>query len=195
MSLHTDALVLGTPGQEVVSAGSDTQGQRQDQSQEHSAESSQVPRQNGAAQGQGYAMGNYNAGGGGGTLGYGFMQQAGAGAFNGGGQGQQQQQQQGYSGGYGYPQFPGMNMVRDKQESSRCSCSAALGFRVLNQRPLLEGRGREFPLYPILVCNVDRVCFLPIHFGHQVRWTYQPGSHRRKVTQDFSSTFFLRCVP
>ena len=39
------------------------------------------------------------------------------------------------------------------------------------------------------------VCFLPIHSGHQVRWTYQPGSHRRKVTQDFSSTFFLRCVP
>ena len=37
--------------------------------------------------------------------------------------------------------------------------------------------------------------FLPIHSGHQVRWTYQPGSHRRKVTQDFSSTFFLRCVP
>ena len=29
------------------------------------------------------------------------------------------------------------------------------------------------------------VCFLPIHSGHQ--WTYQPGSHRRKVTQDFSS--------
>ena len=26
------------------------------------------------------------------------------------------------------------------------------------------------------------VCFLPIHSGHQVRWTYQPGSHRRKVT-------------
>ena len=39
------------------------------------------------------------------------------------------------------------------------------------------------------------VCFLPIHSGHQVRWTYQPGSHRRKVTQDFSSAFFLRCVP
>ena len=34
------------------------------------------------------------------------------------------------------------------------------------------------------------VCFLPIHSGHQVRWTYQPGSHRRKVTQDFASTFF-----
>ena len=28
------------------------------------------------------------------------------------------------------------------------------------------------------------VFFLPIHSGHQVRWTYQPGSHRRKVTQD-----------
>ena len=28
------------------------------------------------------------------------------------------------------------------------------------------------------------VCFLPIHSGHQVHWTYQPGSHRRKVTQD-----------
>ena len=27
-----------------------------------------------------------------------------------------------------------------------------------------------------------------------VRWTYQPGSHR-KVTQYFSSTLFLRCVP
>ena len=39
------------------------------------------------------------------------------------------------------------------------------------------------------------LCFLLIHSGHQVRWTYQPGSHRRKVTQDFSSTFFLRCVP
>ena len=38
------------------------------------------------------------------------------------------------------------------------------------------------------------VCFLPIHSGHQVRWTYQPGSHRRKVTQDFS-IFLLRCVP
>ena len=38
------------------------------------------------------------------------------------------------------------------------------------------------------------VCFLPIHSGHQVRWTYQPGSHRRNVTQDFSSTFFLSAV-
>ena len=29
-------------------------------------------------------------------------------------------------------------------------------------------------------CRSPRVCvfFLPIHSGHQVRWTYQPGSHR-----------------
>ena len=40
----------------------------------------------------------------------------------------------------------------------------------------------------VCVCE----CFLPIHSGHQVRWTYQPGSHKRKVTQDFSSTFLLR---
>ena len=43
---------------------------------------------------------------------------------------------------------------------------------------------------PPTVCVL---CFLPIHSGHQVRWTYQSGSHRRKVTQDFSSTFFLGC--
>ena len=46
--------------------------------------------------------------------------------------------------------------------------------------------------YAVCVCVC--MCFLPIHSGHQVRWTYQPGSHRRKATQDFSFTF-LRCVP
>ena len=30
------------------------------------------------------------------------------------------------------------------------------------------------------------MCFLPIHSGHQVRWTYQPGSNRRKVTGFFT---------
>ena len=39
------------------------------------------------------------------------------------------------------------------------------------------------------------VCFLPIYSGRQFRWMYQLGSHRRKVTQDFSSTFLLRCMP
>ena len=37
------------------------------------------------------------------------------------------------------------------------------------------------------------VCFLPIH--SRLQWTYQPGSHRKKVTQDLPSTFFLRCLP
>ena len=39
------------------------------------------------------------------------------------------------------------------------------------------------------------MCFLPIYSRRQVRWMYQPGSRRRKVTQDFSSTFLLRCMP
>ena len=45
--------------------------------------------------------------------------------------------------------------------------------------------------YLIYVC----VRFLSIHSGHQVRWTYQTGSHRTKVTQDISSTVLLLCVP
>ena len=38
-------------------------------------------------------------------------------------------------------------------------------------------------------------------FSSHLFWTsssldvYQPGLHRRKVTQDFSSTFLLRCMP
>ena len=32
---------------------------------------------------------------------------------------------------------------------------------------------------PTVILCVGCVCFLPIHSGHQVRWTYQPGSHRR----------------
>ena len=39
------------------------------------------------------------------------------------------------------------------------------------------------------------VCFLPIYSGRQVRWMYQPGSHRRNVTHDFPYTFLLRCMP
>ena len=39
------------------------------------------------------------------------------------------------------------------------------------------------------------MCFLPIYSGRQACWTYQPGSHRRKVTRDFSSTFLLRFLP
>ena len=59
--------------------------------------------------------------------------------------------------------------------------------RAVVDRPL-ESRKNEATKH-------NSVFFLPIHSGHQVRWTYQPGSRKRKVTQDFSSTFFLRCVP
>ena len=62
----------------------------------------------------------------------------------------------------------------------------------LNKCPFLAV---EITAFGECVCVCVCVCFLPIHSRHQVRWTYQPGSHRRKVTQDFSSTFFLRCVP
>ena len=40
------------------------------------------------------------------------------------------------------------------------------------------------------------VCVLSSHlFWTSGLWTYQPGSHRRNATQDFSSTFLLRCLP
>ena len=58
--------------------------------------------------------------------------------------------------------------------------------------PIVLLYGKYLPVAHIMLCVMR---FLPIHSGHQFRWTYQPGSHRRKVTQDFSSTFFLRCVP
>ena len=61
-----------------------------------------------------------------------------------------------------------------------CICSLRSHLNVLTFSPLTGG------------CSEG---LFPIHSGHQVRWTYQPGSHRRKVTQDFSSTFLLRCVP
>ena len=41
----------------------------------------------------------------------------------------------------------------------------------------------------LLSSSICVFCFLPIHSGLQ--WTYQPGSHRKKVTQDFPSTFYI----
>ena len=69
-------------------------------------------------------------------------------------------------------------------------CCALLPDSIL--LPLRNLCWRGFVAFSLILC-VCCVCFLPIHSGHQ--WTYQPGSHRRKVTQDFSTTFFLRCVP
>ena len=43
------------------------------------------------------------------------------------------------------------------------------------------------------------VCVFPVLssllFWTSGLWTYQPGSRRRKATQDFSYTFLLRCMP
>ena len=47
--------------------------------------------------------------------------------------------------------------------------------------------------------NIERVGWvggLSSHlFWTSDLWTHQPGSHKRKITQDFSSTFLLRCFP
>ena len=68
-----------------------------------------------------------------------------------------------------------------------------------------EGDCKTFSFLFSFSCSADHerdghqvcvcMCFLRIHSGHQVRWTYQPGSHRRKVTQEFSSAFILRYAP
>ena len=44
------------------------------------------------------------------------------------------------------------------------------------------------------MCVCVCVCCHPIYSGRLGLWTYQPGSHRRKITQDFS-TFLLRRMP
>ena len=74
-------------------------------------------------------------------------------------------------------------------ELSAVNFSAAL----LGQILVCKRTRKQYRVRRSVLCVC--VCFLPIHSGHQVRWPYQPGSHRSKVTQDFSPTFFLRCVP
>ena len=47
---------------------------------------------------------------------------------------------------------------------------------------------------PSLPVGCVCVCLLSSHlFWTSDLWMHQPGSHRRKVAQDFSSTFLLRC--
>ena len=50
-----------------------------------------------------------------------------------------------------------------------------------------------------IVLKTVRICCRSVLSSHLFwtsdLWTHQPRLHRRKVTQDFSSTFFLRCVP
>ena len=61
----------------------------------------------------------------------------------------------------------------------------------------------ETPILPKIIIKAAQihsfmcvVCVLSSHsFWTAGLWTYQPGSHERKFTQDFSSTFLLRCLP
>ena len=72
-------------------------------------------------------------------------------------------------------------------------------FLTISHKSASEARGTitQNALLIVYCCTGRRImcvlCFLPIHSGLQ--WTYQPGSHKKKVTQDFPSTFFLRCLP
>ena len=76
-----------------------------------------------------------------------------------------------------------------------CSCDARNIFVFLYSVFVFQSLIIRFYILVFCIFRYVCGCFLPIHSGHQNRWTYQPGSHRRKVTQDFSSTFLLRCVP
>ena len=59
--------------------------------------------------------------------------------------------------------------------------TVCLSFLSVSRKEHRNYSSLTYTVYSMCVC----VCFLPIHSEHQVRWTYQPGSHRRKVTQDF----------
>ena len=72
--------------------------------------------------------------------------------------------------------------------------------------PARDQLKRENEYFPVVRVRMLCVCVLcvcvvcvchPIYSGRQVcLLTHnQPGSHRRKITQDFSSTFLLRCLP
>ena len=47
----------------------------------------------------------------------------------------------------------------------------------------------------LAVILISFVCFLPVYSGRQVRLGIPAGVSQEKVIQDFSSTFFLRCMP
>ena len=45
-------------------------------------------------------------------------------------------------------------------------------------------------------CSLAGYCVLSPHiFWTPGLWTYQPGSHRREATQDFSTFLLLQCLP
>ena len=95
---------------------------------------------------------------------------------------------------------------------SRCKFS-----NLTTRQPMVEFYFLTFPRFPLRkkehksYFGKDRThdfrtsrcaSYLLDHSGDELHlfwtsglWTYRPGSHRRKVTHDFSSTFLLRCLP
>ena len=52
----------------------------------------------------------------------------------------------------------------------------------------------RLPMLLVVIRSVF-VCFLPVYSGRQVRLGVPAKVSQEKVTQDFSYTFFLRCMP
>ena len=84
---------------------------------------------------------------------------------------------------YGTPQsyFGRLTVLRSQLAFSRYDFQRHRRSSPLSAEP--------FPRFRMCV-----VCFHPIYSERQDVWTYQPGSHRRKVIEAFS-TFLLRCLP
>ena len=70
---------------------------------------------------------------------------------------------------------------------------------IVGSSSIISGRNPPFVVLLIKNLNAEHppvIVVVVIPFILDVRFVdvYQPGSHRRKVTQDFS-TFLLRCLP
>ena len=83
---------------------------------------------------------------------------------------------------YSKSQLSGFELTSQRVRRFLCLVSPSIHGQVCSN--IMPG----FTSLGMCVC----VCvFLPNYSGHQVRWTYQPRSHRRKVKHDFSPTFLL----
>ena len=69
-----------------------------------------------------------------------------------------------------YTEHEGLSTHVQREWSAEPSMPSILSLRIFCTAVLSRSK-----CSPHTVCVL---CFLPIHSGHQVRWTYQPGSHR-----------------
>ena len=58
-------------------------------------------------------------------------------------------------------------------------------YKYINHYAVVIKASSKIILVQVYIIFALCLCFLPVHSGHQVRWTYQPGSHRRNVTPNF----------